>query len=62
MLICMYVCLSLCMYVCMYVLADRKDADVDLLVSGNSNLDIETNMSSNVGGVWAGQHTLPVWI
>ena len=50
------------MYVCMYVLADRKDADVDLLVSGNSNLDIETNMSSNVGGVWAGQHTLPVWI
>jgi hypothetical protein len=50
------------MYVCMYVLADRKDTDVDLLVGGNSNLGIETNMSSNVGGVGAGQHTLHVWI
>ena len=51
-----------CMYVCMYVLADRKDTDVDLLVGGNSNLGIETNMSSNVGGVGAGQHTLHIRI
>ena len=43
----------------MYEMADRKDADADLLVSGNSNIGIETSMSSNIGGVGVGETSLP---
>jgi hypothetical protein len=56
-----HVCMKGLTYtVCINVIADRKDADVNLLVGGNSNLGIETNLSSNVEEVGAGQHTLHV--
>ena len=38
--------------------ADRKDVDVDILMGGNSNLGIETNMISNTGGVGTGRPVL----